>query len=91
MVFKMLDNGNEDAELLEFRMLIYWNWGCWFFGTENAGFAGIEDAGFIVFFMSGNGTEDADLVEIRMLISSNWGCWIIGIEDVDYLVLRLPI
>jgi len=28
MVFKMPDNGNVDAELLEFRMLIYLNLGC---------------------------------------------------------------
>jgi len=68
MIFKMLDNGNEDADLLELRVLIYWNLGCGFFGTEDAGFTGIEDAGFLVFRMLCNAAEVADCLVLRVPI-----------------------
>jgi len=74
--------------IMQLRMLIYKNWGCWFNRTEDASFTGIEAAGFIVFKMLDNGSEDADLIELMMPNYWNWGCWIIGAEDADLLVLN---
>ena len=60
-------NRIEYAKLLELLMLIFYvlrmlhglKWKCLLIGTEDAGLAGIEDAGFMVFKMLDNGTQFA--------------------------------
>ena len=93
MELRMLDNDNknEDADLLEMRMLICKNWGCWIIGIEEDDlielrmlnywswrywFFGTEDDCF-------TSIEDAAFMVVKMLDNET--------EDADLLELRVLI
>jgi len=69
--------GADNANLMVLRMLIKWNWGCWWIKNKDAKMQKNWGSQFILF--------------IEDVVKWNWGCWFIGTADADILGLKMVI